>query len=151
MDKKDAERKKLLETARVIAVVGLSPDAAKASNIVARYLIAHGYRVIPVNPGHAELLGLKSYTSLSDISEKIDIVDIFRKAEDVPPIVEEAAALKPKAIWLQLGIVNDEARKIAEDRGIGFVMDLCIKQEHERLIGKRETEDSVGVPDAGEA
>ncbi|OPY02084.1 MAG: hypothetical protein A4E60_01308 [Syntrophorhabdus sp. PtaB.Bin047] len=146
MDKKDEERKNLLETARVIAVVGLSPDTAKASNSVARYLMAHGYRVVPVNPGHSELMGQRSYPSLSDVPEMIDIVDIFRKAEDVLPIVEEAVRLAPKAIWLQLGIVNDEARKIAEDGGISFFMDLCIKQEHERLIGKRKAEGPVGAP-----
>ncbi len=138
MNEKDEQRKRLLETARVIAVVGLSPDTARASNVVAKYLMAHGYRVIPVNPEYTEVLGQRSYPSLSSVPEKIDIVDVFRKAGDALPVVEEAVALAPKAIWLQLGIVNEEARKIARDKGIDFFMDLCIKREHTRLIGTHE-------------
>jgi len=126
-------------------VVGLSPDTAKASNIVAQYLMAHGYSVIPVNPEHTEILGQRSYPSLSEVPERIDIVDIFRKSGDALPVVEEAIALTPKAIWLQLGIVNEEARKIAQDKGISFFMDLCIKQEHARLIGKQEKRDPTGA------
>ncbi len=145
MNERDEEKRRLLETARVIAVVGLSPDTAKASNIVAKYLMAHGYRVIPVNPEHTEILGQRSYPSVSDIPEKIDIVDVFRRTVDALPVVEEAVALTPKAIWLQLGIVNEEARKIAEDKGISFFMDLCIKQEHARLIGKQEKRDPTGA------
>ncbi len=136
MEDRDDEKKKLLEESRVIAIVGLSPDEQKASNVVAVYLIAHGYRVIPVNPNHAEILGQKSYASLSDVPEKIDIVDIFMKAENVLPVVEEAIKLAPKAIWLQLGIVNEEARKLVESSNIPFFMDQCIKQQHAKLFGK---------------
>ncbi|MDD3846794.1 MAG: CoA-binding protein [Syntrophorhabdaceae bacterium] len=136
MEERDNDQKKLLETARVIAIIGLSPDTGKASNVVGSYLIAHGYRVIPVNPGYTEILGQRSYPSLSDVPDRIDIVNIFRKADEVLPIVREAVGLAPKAIWLQLGILNDKARKIAENSGIPFYMDLCIKQEHARLIGK---------------
>lgn len=136
MEDRDDEKRKLLEESRVIAIVGLSPDEQKPSNVVAAYLIAHGYRVIPVNPLHAEILGQKSYPSLSDVPEKIDIVDIFMKAEKVLPVVEEAIKLTPKAIWLQLGIVNEEARKLVESSNIPFFMDQCIKQQHTKLFGK---------------
>lgn len=136
MEDRDDEKRKLLEESRVIAIVGLSPDEQKASNVVAVYLIAHGYRVIPVNPCHTEILGQKSYPSLSDVPEKIDIVDIFMKAEKVLPVVQEAIKLAPNAIWLQLGIVNEEARKMAESSNIPFFMDQCIKQQHTKLFGK---------------
>jgi len=130
----ETKEKEILEQSRVIAVVGLSPDEEKPSNIVARYLIAHGYKVIPVNPGHENILDQKSYKALSDIPEKIDIVDIFMRADRLLPVVEEAVRIKPRCIWLQLGIINEEARKLAEDNGITFFMDRCIKIEHNRLI-----------------
>lgn len=121
----------------MIAIVGLSPDHEKPSNIVATYLIAHGYRIIPVNPGYEEILGQKSYKSLSEIGEKIDVVDIFMRADKLLPVVEEAIKLKPKAIWLQLGIINEEAGKLAEKAGITFFMNVCIKQEHTKLLGNK--------------
>jgi predicted CoA-binding protein len=124
----------LLKTARVIAIVGLSPDEGKASNSVARYLRDKGYRIVPVNPGHAEILGEKAYKSLLDIPEKVDIVDIFMRAEKVMPIVEEALKLKPGAIWLQLGIRNDDARQLVEQTDVGYVEDKCLKVEHARLL-----------------
>lgn len=130
----DQKKKELLESSKIIAMVGLSPKTDKPSNRVASYLKTNGYRVIPVNPQYDEILGEKSYKSLSDIPEKVDVVDIFMRAENVIPVVEEAVTMKPKAIWLQLGIVNDEARAIAEKGGIDFVQDLCIKLEHARLI-----------------
>ena len=130
----ETKEKEILEQSRVIAVVGLSPDEEKPSNIVARYLIAHGYKVIPVNPGHENILDQKSYKALSDIPEKIDIVDIFMRADRLLPVVEEAVRIKPRCIWLQLGIINEEARKLAEDNGITFFMDRCIKIEHNRLV-----------------
>ncbi len=136
MEEKESFKKLLLEGSRVIAVVGLSPDAGKASNIVAKYLMAKGYRIIPVNPNYEEILGQRSYPSLSAIPVKIDIVDIFRRAGDLMPVVREAVALPPKAIWLQLGIVSEEAKKLAEAHGIPFFMDQCIKVEHARLFGK---------------
>ncbi len=100
---------------------------------MANYLIVHGYRIIPVNPGHEEILGQKSYKSLSDIPEKIDIVDIFMRPDKLLPVVKEAITLKPRAIWLQLGIINEEARKLVEEAGITFFMNVCIKQEHAKL------------------
>ena len=134
MEPQETKEKEILEQSKIIAMVGLSPDKEKASNIVANYLMAHGYQVIPVNPGYNEILGQKSYKSLSDIPEKIDVVDIFMRSEKVLPIVEEAIKLKPRAIWLQLGIINEEARKLVEDAGITFFMNVCMKQEHTKLV-----------------
>jgi predicted CoA-binding protein len=136
MELSDETKKELLLSSKIIAVVGLSPKTDKPSNRVARYLIEQGYRVIPVNPQHDEILGEKSYKSLSDIPYGIDVVDIFMRPENVVPIVEEAVKLKPKAIWLQLDIINDEAKAIAEKNGIDFVQNLCIKVEHGRLFKK---------------
>ncbi|MGD0231979.1 MAG: CoA-binding protein [Syntrophorhabdales bacterium] len=130
----DKAIEELLRTSRVIAMVGLSADEGKPSNAVARYLLGKGYRVIPVNPGQETILGEKSYGSLADIEEKIDIVDIFMKAERVLPVVREAIRLHPSAIWLQLGIVNEEAKALADASNIMFVMDRCVKQEHARLV-----------------
>jgi hypothetical protein len=135
MEPQEIKEKEILETSKIIAIVGLSPDKEKASNIVANYLIAHGYQIIPINSGHDEILGRKSYKSLSNIPEKIDIVDIFMRSEKVLPVVEEAIKLKPRGIWLQLGIINEEARKIVESKGIAFFMNVCIKQEHEKIFG----------------
>lgn len=130
----DSAIKELLQTSRVIAVVGLSADEDKPSNVVARYLMDKGYKVIPVNPGQETILGQKSYKSLADIDEKVDIVDIFMKAEKVLPFVRDAIKLHPSAIWLQLGIVNEEAKGVADADKIMFVMDKCVKQEHTRLL-----------------
>jgi len=130
----DGEMEELLKTARVIAIVGLSPEEGKASNSVARYLKEKGYRIIPVNPGHEEILGEKAYKSLLDIPETVDIVDIFMRAEKVMPVVEEALKLKPRAIWLQLGIRNDDARRLIEQTDVAYVEDKCVKQEHSRLL-----------------
>lgn len=132
----DEAARKLLSESHVIAMVGLSVDEEKASNRVARYLQSKGYRVIPVNPGYDEILGEKTYKNLSEIPEQVDIVDIFMRSEKVVPVVEEAIRVRPKAIWLQLGIVNDEAKLLTEKTNIGFVMDKCVKQEHARLFGE---------------
>jgi len=126
---------------KTIAVVGLSRDPSKPSHDVAKYLIAHGYRVVPVNPTIDEVLGQKSYKSLFDLpdslKQEIDVIDIFRRAEDIPPIVDEAVTLhrefqRPKAIWMQLGIVNEEAARKAKSAGMDVVMDRCMKIEHDR-------------------
>ncbi len=116
-----------------IAVVGLSPKEDRPSNDVARYLLDHGYRIIPVNTVQEEILGQKCYPNLSAIPEPVDIVDVFRRPEHCPPIAEEAVAIGAKALWVQLGIVNDEAARIASDGGLLVVMDHCIKIEHARL------------------
>jgi hypothetical protein len=115
-----------------IAVVGLSPKPDRPSNDVARYLLAQGYRMIPVNPVQDEILGLKCYPNLAAIPEPVDLVDVFRRPEHCPPIAQEAVAIGAKALWLQLGIVNDDAARIASDAGLLVVMDRCINIEHAR-------------------
>jgi predicted CoA-binding protein len=128
----------ILESYRTVAVVGLSRNPAKASYRVAQYLQSVGYRIIPVNPFVDEVLGEKSYKSLLDVPEAIEVVDIFRPAEAVPSIVEEAIQLKnrvghPKVVWMQLGIVNEEAARQAKAAGFTVVMDRCMMREHKRL------------------
>ena len=132
------EIRSVLESYRTVAVVGLSRNPAKASYRVAQYLQSVGYRIIPVNPFVDQVLGEKSYKSLLDVPETIEIVDIFRPSEDVPAIVEEAIKLKnrlgtPKVIWMQLGIVNEEAARRAKEAGFTVVMDRCMMVEHRRL------------------
>ena len=124
----------LLRRARTIAVVGLSPKENRPSNMVARYLLAAGYTVFPVNPGQSELLGLRCYPDLKTIAEHIDIVDIFRRSEEVLPIVEEAVAIGAGAIWMQQGIVNQEAAAYARRHGLVAVIDRCIKVDHSLLL-----------------
>jgi len=133
--------KSILEEYKTIAVVGLSKDPAKDSHRVAKYLKTKGYRIIPVNPSADVILGEKCYKSLLDTPETIEIVDIFRPAEDAPPIVDQAIELKkklgnPRVIWMQLGIVNEEAAKRARDAGLTVVMNKCMMIEHKRLTGK---------------
>ncbi len=127
----------ILNTVKTIAMVGFSPKESKPSFFVFKYLSERGYRVIPVNPGHAgkEFLGQTCYASLSDIPEPIDMVDIFRASANVPPIVEEALTLKPKpqVIWMQLTVRNDEAAAQAEAAGLKVVMNRCPKIEYGRL------------------
>lgn len=137
MEFQEAEERKVFEESKVIAIVGLSPDKEKPSNVVASYLIAHGYSVFPVNPRYDEILGRKSYKSLSEIPEQIDIVDIFMRSDKLLPIVKEAIKLKPRAIWLQLGIINEEAKKLVEDADIAFFMNVCTKQEHAKLFEQK--------------
>jgi uncharacterized protein len=133
--------REILTKYRIIAVVGLSSDQDKPSHRVAAYMKAHGYHIIPVNPIVSEVLGEKSYKSLIDlppeVQKTLEIVDIFRRPEDVPPVVEQAVALKqkngkPYVVWMQLGIVNEEAAEKARRAGLTVVMDRCIMVEHER-------------------
>ncbi|SNQ61488.1 CoA-binding protein [Candidatus Methanoperedens nitratireducens] len=116
-----------------IAVVGISDNPERPSYDVASFLEKHGYNIIPVNPKLAEWKGKKSYPDLKSIPEKVDVVDIFRRPEAVPPIVDEAIAIKPNAIWMQQGIVNEEAAAKARAAGIEVVMDKCMKIEYRRL------------------
>ena len=124
-----------------IAVVGLSTDPAKPSNEVASYLKANGYRIVPVNPTADEILGEVCYKSLRELPEdlkpKIEVVDVFRRAQDVPPIVDQAIELRkvygsPKTIWMQLGIVNEDSARNAREAGLEVVMDRCMMVEHRR-------------------
>jgi predicted CoA-binding protein len=129
------EISKLLKMANIIAMVGLSPKENRPSNMVGRYLIAAGFTVYPINPGQNEILGRRCYPALRDLPVAIDIVDIFRRSEEVLSVVEEVLALQhlPKAIWMQQGIKNDEAAELARNKGIAVVMDRCIKIDHENL------------------
>lgn len=129
----DCNMKELLSTCRVIAVVGLSDDAARPSYGVAAYLQRAGYRIIPVNPSVPEILGEKSYASLKDIPEQVDLVDVFRKPEAVGPIADDAIAINAKYLWLQEGVVNPEAAEKALKAGLQVVMDKCILKEHRAL------------------
>jgi uncharacterized protein len=131
----DEMLRQLLEEARTVAVVGLSPNPMRPSNSVARYLQRSGYTVVPVNPGHNEILGQKSYPTLTAAARDhaIDIVDVFRRSENAGVIVDEAIPLRPRLIWLQLGIVDPAAEQRAAAAGIPFVMDHCIAIEHSRL------------------
>lgn len=134
IDDIDGLRRLLLET-RTIAVVGLSANWHRPSYFAAKYMLEHGYTVIPVNPAYTEVLGQKCYPSLQDIPVPVDMVDVFRKPEDVLPLVDDAIAIGAKALWLQLGVVNPEAVRKAEAAGLKVVMDRCVKIEYARLFG----------------
>lgn len=131
----DAGIRRILETSKTIAMVGLSPKEDRPSNVVARYLMARGYTVIPVNPGQREILGQPCYASLQDIPVKVDMVDVFRNADDVPPIAAAAIAIGAQSLWLQLGIIHQEAAAKAAAAGLEVVMDRCPKVEYARLFG----------------
>lgn len=120
----------MLKSARTIAVVGLSSKRYRPSYGVAAYMQSAGYRIIPVNPNETEVLGEKCYARLEDIPEKIDIVDIFRRSELVPEVVESAIRIGAKAVWMQEGVVHEEAARRAREAGLEVVMDLCILKEH---------------------
>lgn len=134
----DAGLRRLLLQTRSIAVVGLSANAQRPSHTVARYLLDHGYTVIPVNPAYSEVLGRKCYPSLRDIPVAVDMVDLFRRAEEVPPLVDEAIAIGARSVWMQLGVIHHEAARRAEVAGLQVVMDRCVKIEHARLMGGAE-------------
>jgi predicted CoA-binding protein len=124
------EISEILKNYRVIAVVGLSSDASRPSYQVAHYLKQHGYRVVPVNPGCTEVLGEKCYPSLQEIPFPVEVVDIFRKAEAIPGIVEQAIAVGARVVWMQLGLVEPDAAQKAREAGLQVVMDRCMKIEH---------------------
>ncbi|AIE84350.1 CoA-binding protein [Fimbriimonas ginsengisoli] len=125
----------MLSDAKTIAIVGLSTEKTKASNMVASYLQDEGYRVIPVNPRATEILGEKSYPDLKSIPEPVDIVEVFRPASEVPAIVDEAIAIGAKAVWMQLRIIDLPSADRALDAGLSVVVDRCIKMEHGRYAG----------------
>ena len=124
----------LLRNSRTIAVVGLSNNSMRPAYGVSEYMQSQGYRIIPVNPGESEVLGEKAYASLEDVPEPIDIVDVFRRSEFVPPIVESAVRVGAKAVWMQEDVVHEEAAEVARKAGLFVVMDRCILKEHRRLI-----------------
>ena len=129
----DAEIKQILSMKNV-AVVGMSRDPSKDAHLIPKYLINNGYNVIPVNPTADEILGRKCYKILLDVPDKIDIVDVFRPSEHVPPIVKDAIAKGVKVVWMQLGISNNEAAQEATEHGIKVVYNRCMLQEHKRLF-----------------
>lgn len=131
------ERLRILTSNQTIAMVGLSADPMRPSHFAAIYMQSHGYKVIPVNPRAAEdtILGEHVYPSLRDIPQPIDIVDVFRRSEYVPPIAEDAIAIGAKVLWMQLGVVNEEAAAKARAAGLEVVMDRCVKIEHARFFG----------------
>jgi len=130
-----ASLRRILKENRTIAVVGLSAQWFRPSFFAAKYLQEHGYRVIPVNPAYPEILGEKSYSSLLDVPEPIDVVDVFRKPQDVAPIAEEAIRIGAKVLWLQIGVIHEGAARRAREAGLEVVMDRCMKIEHARLYG----------------
>ncbi len=125
--------KPILEQAETIAVVGLSTNPARPGHSVPQYLKDHGYRIIPVNPMTEEVLGEKSYPDLKAVPEPIDVVQVFRKPEEVPAIVEDAIAVGAKVVWMQLGIVHEEAAERARSAGLQVVMDRCMRATHREL------------------
>jgi predicted CoA-binding protein len=128
--------KTILTTCRRVAVVGLSPKSDRPSNMVARYLLDAGFTVIPVNPGQREILDLPCYPNLKDVPGEIDVVDIFRRSEDIAPVVADAIAVGAKAVWMQDGIINEDAAAVARAAGLLVVMDRCMKTEHEHLLAQ---------------
>ena len=133
----DQMMKDILLSTKTIASVGLSSNPGKESYGIVQYLKSQGYRVIPVNPTAEEILGETSYPDLESVPEKIDVVQVFRRPEDVPPIVESAIKVGAKTVWMQEGIVNEEAAQKARQAGLQVVMDACMRVTHRRLIGER--------------
>lgn len=127
--------RRILRECRVIAVVGLSAHWHRPSYFAAKYLLEHGYRVIPVNPQYAQVLGQRCYASLREIPGKVDMVDVFRREADVPPVAEDAIAIGAKVLWQQLGLRHEAAAARARAAGLATVMDRCVKIEHGRLFG----------------
>ena len=127
--------RRILRSARTIAIVGLSAEWHRPSFFAAKYMQEHGYRIVPVNPRYPEILGERCHASLETIEEPVDIVDVFRKTEDVLPIARQAIAIGAKCLWQQIGVKNLEAAKLAADAGLDVVIDRCVKIEHARLFG----------------
>ena len=121
---------------KTVAVVGMSPKPERPSHYVGMYLKEQGYDIIPVNPGHKEIVGMTSYPSLLDIPVKVDVVDVFRRPEHAVPISEAAVEIGSKALWLQDGVINDEAARLAEDASLLVVMNDCMLRRHKQFIGE---------------
>lgn len=129
------EIREILALAKTIAIVGASSKPNRPSHWIMEYLMQVGYQVVPVNPREEEVLGVKCYPSLRDVPIPIDIVDVFRRAEDTPPVAEDAVAVGAKVLWLQQGILSEEAAATASNGGLEVIMDLCIAPTHRRLLG----------------
>ena len=127
--------RRILASCKTIAVVGLSAEWHRPSYFAAKYMQEHGYRIIPVNPKYPEILGQRCYKSLTEIAEPVDIVDVFRRTDDVLPIAQQAVQIGAKAFWQQLGVVNEEADRLVRSHQIDSVMNRCVKIEHARLFG----------------
>ena len=136
MNPSNEERRKILEEAKTIAVVGLSNKPERTSYMVSQAMQNNGYKIIPVNPTIEESLGEKAVSSLTEIKEPVDIVNVFRRSEEVGPVVDDAIKIKPKVIWMQQGVYNEEAAKKAQEAGITVVMDQCIKVDNALLVRK---------------
>lgn len=134
--------RRILSDYKRVAVVGLSADWSRPSNFAAKYMLDHGFEVIPVNPKYEEILGQKCYPDLKSIPTPVDIVDLFQRSERVPPFVDDAIAIGAKVVWMQLGVIHEEAAQKARDAGLEVVMDRCIKIEYARLFGGLNT---IGV------
>jgi len=132
-----ADTERVLKTYRNVAMVGASARTERPSYTVNEYLPRNGYNVIPVNPGEKEIMGRPSYPDLASIPERVEVVDVFRKPEQVGPIVEEAIKIGAKVVWMQEGIVNEEAAARARNAGLTVIMDKCMRKEHLRLHGER--------------
>ncbi|CAA9424202.1 MAG: CoA-binding domain protein [uncultured Ramlibacter sp.] len=137
-----SDLRRILGSCRTIAVVGLSPQWHRPSFFAAKYMQSHGYRIVPVNPGAKEILGERCYPSVTAASQalaaegvKIDMVDCFRRSEDIPPLADEAIAIGARCLWLQLGVVHEASAAKAREAGLDVVMDRCVKIEHARLFG----------------
>ena len=130
----DDEIRNILDTAKTVAVVGISDDPDRPSFVVANFLQKHGYKIVPVNPSLEEAFGERSVAGVRDIQEPVDVVDIFRRSEAVPPIVEDAIAIGAKVVWMQEGVVNEEAAERARAAGLQVVMDRCMRKEYGRLL-----------------
>jgi predicted CoA-binding protein len=139
-DIKDLRR--ILTDYKRVAIVGLSADWSRPSNFAAKYLLDHGFEVVPVNPKYDEILGQKCYADLRDIPTPVDVVDLFQRVDRIPPFVDQAIEIGAKVVWMQLGIIHEEAAQKARDAGLEVVMDRCMKIEYARLFGGLNT---IGV------
>ena len=127
---------RVLFNSKTIAIVGLSGNPLRASNFVGLYLQRHGYRIIPVNPREAQILGERSYASLREVPERVDVVDVFRAPDALPAIARDAVAIAARSLWCQFNVINEEGARIAEQGGLSVIMDRCIKVEHARYAGR---------------
>ncbi len=130
-----ANLRRILRTCRTIAVVGLSNEWHRPSYFAAKYMQQHGYRIIPVNPRYLKVLGERCYASLTDIPDQVDLIDVFRRTDDVLPIAQQAIAIGVRCLWQQIGVMNLDADRLAQSAGLDSVMNRCVKIEHARLFG----------------